>query len=103
MYLLFKKAYVKPDYLLDLERDRGIITENAPAKLLTDIETKFRNLGTQHFNTNSYDELVGDGLKFANDKEFFEFLCDAGESICLFLKTLTTKYLLNGLKYCIQA
>jgi len=79
MYLLFKKAYVKPDYLLDLERDRGIITENAPAKLLTDIETKFRNLGTQHFNTNSYDELVGDGLKFANDKEFFEFLYDAGD------------------------
>lgn len=98
MYLLFKKAYVKPDYLIDLERDRGIISENAPSLLLDQIETKFRNLGTQHFNVDTYEELVGDGLQFANDKELFDFLYDTGDIDLFVSKDVYNKLFVKWIK-----
>lgn len=78
MFLLFDKVYVKPEYMLDLERPRVIISPNASEILAEEIELKFRSLGEQYHNVDSYDELVGEGKAFPNDIEFFNWLTDKG-------------------------
>lgn len=78
MYLLFDKVYVKPMYMLDMERPRVIISPDASSELLEGIETKFRNLGEMFYNVDGYDELVGGEGEFADDKEFFNWLLDKG-------------------------
>tara|TARA_B100001939_G_scaffold255110_1_gene222006 strand:- start:397 stop:1473 length:1077 start_codon:yes stop_codon:yes gene_type:complete len=78
MYLLFDKVYVKPMYMLDMERPRVIISPDASSELLEGIETKFRNLGEMFYNVDGYNQLVGGEGEFANDKEFFNWLLDKG-------------------------
>ena len=79
MFLLFDRVYVKPEYLLDLERPRVVITPNATDLLLEDIEVKFRNLGEMFYNVDGYNQLVGGEGEFADDKEFFNWLLDKGK------------------------
>ena len=79
MYLLFDRVYVKPMYLLDMERDRVIISPDATDELLEGIETKFRNLGEMFYNVDGYNKLVGGEGAFADDKEFFTWLADKGK------------------------
>ena len=79
MYLLFDKVYVKPMYMLDMERPRVIISPDASSELLEGIETKFRNLGEMFYNVDGYNKLVGGEGAFADDKEFFTWLADKGK------------------------
>ena len=74
MFLLFDRVYVKPEYLLDLERPRVVITPNATDLLLEDIEVKFRSLGETYHNVDSYEALVGSEGEYADDKAFFNWL-----------------------------
>jgi len=78
MFLLFDKVYVKPEYRMDMERPRGVISSALSDVLLDQIETKFRNLGESYFNVDSYADLVGAEKQFPNDSEFFEFLLSKG-------------------------
>ncbi len=88
MFLLFDKVYVKPEYRMDMERPRGIITPALGDVMLEGIETKFRNLGESYFNVDSYEDLVGSDKQFPNDSEFFEFLLSKG-SMDIFVNSAT--------------
>lgn len=79
MFLLFDRVYVKPEYLLDLERPRVVITPYATDLLLEDIEVKFRSLGETYHNVDSYEALVGSEGEYADDKAFFNWLADKGK------------------------
>ena len=88
MFLLFDKVYVKPEYRMDMERPRGIITPALGDVMLEGIETKFRNLGESYFNVDSYEDLVGSDKQFPNDSELFEFLLSKG-SMDIFVNSAT--------------
>lgn len=71
MFLLFKKVYVKPQYLLDLDDNRGIITPDFTGLLLDDLLLKYRDLGQQWFNVDNYAELVGESGVYQSDDAMF--------------------------------
>jgi len=78
MFLLFDKVYVKPEFRMDMERPRIVISPNLTQQIGDEIQTRFRSLGETYYNVNSYNELVGADKEFANDAEFFDFLLEKG-------------------------
>ena len=71
MFLLFKKVYVKPQYLLDLDDNRGIVSPDLTSLIGDEMAAKYRDLGEQWFNVDNYAELVGESGVYDSDDAMF--------------------------------